>query len=98
LVTSKETVRFCKACQKSVYHCRSIQEAREQAQNGRCVAVDSRLAREPGDLETPQAEVTTGFLLEVPVDPSPFQLVVLDQVTDVLLQEPARKRWWKFWK
>src|SRR5262245_49792748 len=49
--TDDATIRFCVGCQKNVYHCGSIGEARDRAQEGKCVAVDSRLTRRPGDIE-----------------------------------------------
>jgi uncharacterized protein (TIGR02996 family) len=51
--TDDARVRFCSACQRQVYYCDSISEARSQAWHGHCVAVDVRVARKPGDLEPP---------------------------------------------
>lgn len=52
--TSEKTVRFCRACGKSVYYCETVAEARQKACRGECVAVDSRLVRTPGDLDPPR--------------------------------------------
>ena len=48
--TDDARVRFCEGCNKEVHHCGSIGEANEKAQEGKCVAVDSRLDRSPGDV------------------------------------------------
>ncbi len=48
--TRAVTVRFCQACRERVYYCSTIEEARERAQQGACVAVDEGLARSPGDV------------------------------------------------
>ncbi len=61
--TGKETVRLCDSCHKAVYFCESVAEAREKAWQGECVAVDSRLARTPGDLDPPREYMTLGILL-----------------------------------
>jgi uncharacterized protein (TIGR02996 family) len=55
------SVRHCAACARSVYHCATLEEAREHAWQGHCVAVDSRLARTPGDLDPPEL-MTMGIL------------------------------------
>ena len=61
--TDNETVRFCETCQEEVYHCHSVAQARDWARLGLCVAVDSRLARSPGDIEPPGELITMGILL-----------------------------------
>ena len=45
------TVRFCESCWQKVYYCRTIDEAREHAACGHCVAVNTRVERTPGDLK-----------------------------------------------
>jgi uncharacterized protein (TIGR02996 family) len=45
------TVRFCESCRRNVHYCRTIDEAREHAACGHCVAVNTRVERRPGDLE-----------------------------------------------
>jgi uncharacterized protein (TIGR02996 family) len=52
--TADGRVRFCESCQKNVYHCGTVEEARARALRGCCVAVDSRLRRTPGDIDPPQ--------------------------------------------
>jgi uncharacterized protein (TIGR02996 family) len=49
--TGNSLIRFCGQCQRNVYYCSSVDEARQHAWNGDCVAVDSRLPRYFGDLE-----------------------------------------------
>lgn len=48
--TESDDVRFCSKCQESVVYCDTIGQAREHAGAGRCVAVDHRVTRHPGDL------------------------------------------------
>ena len=45
--TNVAAVRFCQACKERVYYCHTIEEAREHALSGRCVAVDVGLPRRP---------------------------------------------------
>jgi uncharacterized protein (TIGR02996 family) len=51
--TDKHDVKFCTACEKSVYYCTSVPEARDRAARGECVALDSRAMRWQRDLATP---------------------------------------------
>jgi uncharacterized protein (TIGR02996 family) len=44
-------VRYCPRCGSQVYHCESLEEARDHAREGRCVALDEDLDRYPGDLK-----------------------------------------------
>ncbi len=59
--TEHDDIRFCQSCRKKVYFCGSIQQAKNHAHAGRCVAVDSRLVREPDDLY--ELPTTTEFAL-----------------------------------
>ena len=43
-------IRFCDQCEQSVYYCRSIEQARERAFAGECVALDPTIPRHEGDL------------------------------------------------
>jgi uncharacterized protein (TIGR02996 family) len=91
--TESDAVRFCKSCKKNVYHCGSLDEARDHAWQGDCVAIDSRLAREPGDLEDERNTEgqLMGFINFAPDSlPPPLNLP--------LPPEPPPKRWWQFWK
>jgi uncharacterized protein (TIGR02996 family) len=49
--TAEEDVRFCGQCRQQVFFCSSINVAQTHAALGECVAVDSRLARKPRDLD-----------------------------------------------
>lgn len=49
--TIREDVRFCDACQKEVYFCETMSEARVHAWQGNCVAVQLGLPRTSGDLD-----------------------------------------------
>src|SRR5262249_22494437 len=48
--TKVAAVRFCAACREQVFYCRTIEEAKDHARQGRCVALDEGLARTPGDV------------------------------------------------
>jgi uncharacterized protein (TIGR02996 family) len=51
-----ECVRFCPSCQKGVYYCTSVGEAKAHALRGRCVALELGVPRTPGDLDLPGEE------------------------------------------
>jgi uncharacterized protein (TIGR02996 family) len=51
--TEDPAVRSCEVCKKSVYYCHSLHEAAGRARRGECVAVDSHLIRQDGDLRRP---------------------------------------------
>jgi uncharacterized protein (TIGR02996 family) len=52
-VTHEPGVRLCSTCERPVYYSETIDEARANAWQGRCVAVELSLPRQPGDLESP---------------------------------------------
>jgi uncharacterized protein (TIGR02996 family) len=61
--TGLAAVRFCDACRESVFYCGSIEEARDHATQGHCVAVDAGLARSLHDLDLQEKrEVFLGIL------------------------------------
>lgn len=68
--TKNLEIRFCDACQREVYYCHMIGEARHHARNGRCVAIDLMVPRTEGDLpdEEPLIEPLLG-LLDDPGEP-----------------------------
>src|SRR5262249_15085774 len=66
--TERGAVRFCETCDQSVFYCSSIEEAREHAGMGRCVAVDASLARSAGDLSHESNLFLGGVTLGI-VDP-----------------------------
>jgi uncharacterized protein (TIGR02996 family) len=49
--TSEPTVRFCNACEQSVYYCDTIIEARREAWSGHCIAIDLGVLRRQRDLD-----------------------------------------------
>jgi uncharacterized protein (TIGR02996 family) len=55
--------RFCEKCEQNVYYCPTINEAREHASLGHCVAVDARLTRKKGDLEPRVYELLLGRIM-----------------------------------
>jgi uncharacterized protein (TIGR02996 family) len=44
-------VRHCPACNQNVYFCATIEEARDRAAGGACLALDLRIRRKAGDLD-----------------------------------------------
>jgi uncharacterized protein (TIGR02996 family) len=48
--TDCENLRQCDVCRQGVYHCGSVEAAREHVRLGHFVVVDSRLERQTGDL------------------------------------------------
>jgi uncharacterized protein (TIGR02996 family) len=48
--TPEPNTRSCDSCRQKVYYCGTLQEARQHALRGHCVAVNSHEARRPGDL------------------------------------------------
>jgi uncharacterized protein (TIGR02996 family) len=51
--TGDNNVRDCNTCIKSVYFCDNIADAREHAQEGRCIAVDLGVIRREDDVDPP---------------------------------------------
>jgi uncharacterized protein (TIGR02996 family) len=50
--TVNPEVRYCSSCQRAVYYCHTIEDARARAGGaGECVAINIRVSRQPGDLE-----------------------------------------------
>ena len=62
-VQGSDRERFCEKCEQNVHYCPSIQEAREHASLGHCVAVDARLIRKKGDLEPRVYEFLMGRIM-----------------------------------
>jgi uncharacterized protein (TIGR02996 family) len=54
--TGDDEVRFCGACNQSVYYAANIAEARQHAERGECVALDITSARWQSDLAAPFGE------------------------------------------
>jgi len=52
-LTDREDVRHCGACNKSVYYCTNVPEARGHAARGECVALDLRASRWDRDVQPP---------------------------------------------
>jgi uncharacterized protein (TIGR02996 family) len=87
--TELPLVRHCDRCRGEVFYCGTIEEAREHAGLGHCVAVDARVDRQPGDLLGEEAHIdgliVGAFGGEALPDEEPPP-------------SPPRKRpWWKFW-
>jgi uncharacterized protein (TIGR02996 family) len=63
--TGREDVRFCKACDRQVFYCDTIEQARTYVRLGDRVALDPALRRAPRDLEDAAAP-RMGVLLPPP--------------------------------
>jgi uncharacterized protein (TIGR02996 family) len=50
--TDSAAVRYCENCHRNVHYCGTMDEAREHAELGNCVAVDVGVNRTPGDLSS----------------------------------------------
>jgi hypothetical protein len=48
--TGDKDVRHCETCNKDVYFCDNLADAREHSQEGHCIAVDLGITRQDGDL------------------------------------------------
>jgi uncharacterized protein (TIGR02996 family) len=48
--TANPAVRHCDACKEEVYYCSDVSEAEAHAEQGRCVAIDSREPRLRGEM------------------------------------------------
>jgi uncharacterized protein (TIGR02996 family) len=85
--TDETCVRFCSACGQDVFYCDDIHEARAHAREGHCVAIDSRLPREHGDLNL-NPEPGTRYVMT---------LGMLDDDIGEDERAQARRPWWRFW-
>ena len=67
--TENEDVRHCVVCNKAVFHCNTLQEARLHVVSGDCVAIDASLVREPGDLQIEREnEIFMGEIVDEDID------------------------------
>jgi uncharacterized protein (TIGR02996 family) len=78
--TAEDGVRFCGPCRRKVFFCPSVEIAPTHAALGECVAVDPRLARTPGDLESSVWELDA-FVTGMPL---------ADEEPDPKSEEPPR--------
>ena len=84
--TDQVRIRFCATCDRTVHHCNTLEEARDKARQGHCVAVDSQLCRTKGDL-TPDDAFAEGEMTMGEFDPS-----------ELPAEQPPRRHWWQFWR
>jgi uncharacterized protein (TIGR02996 family) len=52
--TDAANVRFCESCKSNVHYCDTLQDARNHAVQGDCVALSIALVRRPNDLNSPR--------------------------------------------
>jgi hypothetical protein len=83
-VTADPAKRYCIQCREIVHHCATIEEAREHARQGDCVAVDSRLTRTKDDLpeEEMEDEVEMGELEDDELGELEWEADVVDDFDD----------------
>jgi uncharacterized protein (TIGR02996 family) len=103
-LTGAEGIRYCSACRKEVFYCDSLVEARHQAENGHCVAIDPGVPRSIGDLDRDPIEAGEMMMGLFDSDPDITEEEARDQLgmrsleSDKKPDEPARQRpWWRFW-
>ncbi len=81
--TDNPRVRHCDTCEKKVYFCITLREARGRARHGLCVALSPAVPRHHSNLARPdsgdQVIVTMGIMRMPEAEPAP------------------RRPWWKFW-
>jgi len=63
--TEKRNVRYCGSCEKQVFYCSTVDDARRHTQRGHCVAVDIVPLRHPRDLE-PERRMMMGRMMMMP--------------------------------
>lgn len=51
--TKNETVRHCESCNKNVYFCDNLADARNHSESNHCIAVDLGVIRREDDLRPP---------------------------------------------
>jgi uncharacterized protein (TIGR02996 family) len=88
-ITPHVDVRFCPMCKRYVHYSHSIEQARRQASQGRCVAVDPTVDRKRGDL-VPVRLRLVGRLLPPP--PPHVPQISVRRPTDVPNREEDRPR------
>jgi uncharacterized protein (TIGR02996 family) len=82
---NEPAVRYCSACEKKVYYCHTLDEAKSHAWQGHCVAVQLGVLRYPDDLRPPAS-------------PEGASIGELIGALEISNPPPARRRrWWKFW-
>jgi uncharacterized protein (TIGR02996 family) len=89
--TDDSTVRYCTTCKHSVYYCDTIQEARRQAWQGRCVAIDCAIPRRPRDLAPPIRRLM-GRMLPTDIDRAQRQERERLRLDEVSEEREHRKR------
>jgi uncharacterized protein (TIGR02996 family) len=82
-ITGEPAVRHCEACGKKVHYCHTVEEARERARGGQCVAVSLGVRRSEGDLTRRSTASVAGQ--------------VLVGLIEAHNSRPPRRPWWKFW-
>jgi uncharacterized protein (TIGR02996 family) len=111
--TELPMVRFCDWCSQEVFYCGTIDQAKEHACAGHCVAVDVKVTRQPGDLDEEGSEEEFVVALGEPdgeddmvmgeltegqfMGLMEFDTDELDSPLGIDPPPPRKKPWWKFW-
>lgn len=86
--TDEPDIRICHACKSPVFYCHTAEEARQFASCGQCVALSSRIAEIPAELEV----ITTVGIMRHPDDEEGEEATLESRQPP-----PPRRPWWKFW-
>jgi uncharacterized protein (TIGR02996 family) len=92
-VLNEPAVRYCAFCEKKVYYCHTLEEAKTHARQDHCVAVRLGVVRHPGDLKPPsdRAEEIGEYVGE----DDGIDMGMLAPFDDPPPEPP--RPWWKFW-
>jgi uncharacterized protein (TIGR02996 family) len=84
-------VRFCESCNEHVHYCDTLQEARDHAGRGHCVALSLALVRKPNDVTQPHSRLTPDMIerLAVAGRPSTGSLPVTLPIYELPTPPPA---------
>jgi uncharacterized protein (TIGR02996 family) len=78
--TDDPLIRHCEACKEPVFHCGSVMLAQQHARRGHCIAVDSRLVRQKGDVQ-PNPDLSRYAMVAGILAPPPPSYHIGDRVT-----------------
>ncbi len=88
--TDVPDIRICHDCKSPVFYCHTVEEARQFASAGQCIALSSRSEQR---YEPEREVVLLGELLPGPDDE--YEIGPAPELPTG--PEPPRRPWWKFW-
>jgi uncharacterized protein (TIGR02996 family) len=95
-VLDEPAVRYCSFCEKNVYYCHTLEDAKGHARREHCVAVRLGVLRYPGDLKPPSDRAEDIGEIEQYTDRVDDGVITGFMTFDGPPPEPPRP-WWKFW-